>query len=63
MTDQQTSTRQEALEMLGTLAEDEVATFDWLMTAIRDGFGASDRFHQQDSVFAELTNQLVSRVL
>ncbi len=49
--------------MLGTLAEDEVATFDWLMTAIRDGFGASDRFHQQDSVFAELTNQLVSRVL
>lgn len=62
MTDQRTSTREQALEMLGALAEDERATAIWLMREIRRRFGASDRFDPHDHVFEELSNQLVSRL-
>ncbi len=50
-------------QIIGTLATDEVATFQWLMGEIRDRFGASDRFDPHDPAFEELAKHLASKVL
>lgn len=63
MTNHKKSTMDEALAEIGALTSTEVATFDWLMMTVGDRFGASDRFDPKDRVFAELTDQLVSRIL